>query len=159
MLKADWSRAPALRIMLTGGDRLSQFAPEELPFKLVNNYGPTENTVVATYDVVSHQSGGTVAPPIGRPIANSKVYVLDKRMNPVPVGVFGELHISGDSLARGYLGRGNLTAEKFIPHPFGDQPGARLYRTGDRVRHLADGKIDFLGRVDRQVKIRGFRIE
>jgi acyl carrier protein len=97
--------------------------------------------------------------PIGRPIGNTEVYILDARLRPVPIGVAGELYIGGDGLARGYLNQPELTAEKFIPHPFRPEPGARLYRTGDRVRYLADGNIQFLDRIDNQVKIRGYRIE
>ena len=98
-------------------------------------------------------------PSIGRPIANGEIYLLDAHLNPVPVGAPGELHIGGDGLSRGYLNRADLTAEKFIPNPFRNEPGARLYRTGDLARHLADGNIEFLGRIDHQVKIRGYRIE
>src|SRR5437870_7132421 len=97
--------------------------------------------------------------PIGHPIPNVQTYVLDKHLNPVPIGVPGELHIGGVGLARGYLNRPELTAEKFIAHPFSDEPGARLYKTGDLARYMPGGNIEFLGRMDHQVKIRGFRIE
>jgi hypothetical protein len=96
---------------------------------------------------------------IGRPIDNSQVYILDRCLNPVPVGTYGDLYIGGEGLARGYLNNAGLTAENFLPSPFSARPGARLYKTGDRARYLPDGNIDFLGRVDNQVKIRGFRIE
>ncbi|HWN45673.1 MAG TPA: amino acid adenylation domain-containing protein, partial [Thermoanaerobaculia bacterium] len=142
-----------LRYLLTGGDALHRGADEFAPFELVNHYGPTENTVVATATPVAR---GSQRPPIGRPISNVRVYVLDPRFQPQPVGVPGELCVGGGSLARGYLNRPDLTAERFVPDPFGD---GRLYRTGDRVRYLPDGSIDFLGRVDFQVKVRGFRIE
>jgi acyl carrier protein len=102
---------------------------------------------------------GAPEPVIGRPIANTKIFLLDERLNPVPIGVPGELHIGGDGLARGYLNRADLTAERFIPNPFNTGPGARLYKTGDLASYLPDGVIKFLGRTDHQVKLRGFRIE
>lgn len=120
-----------------------------------NAYGPTETTIWATIAQVD----GSTTPPIGKPIPNTQTYILDKYLNPVPIGVPGELHIGGDGLARGYLNRPDLTAEKFIPHPFSKDPNARLYKTGDLCRYLEDGNIEFLGRLDHQVKIRGFRVE
>ncbi|MCP4656403.1 MAG: amino acid adenylation domain-containing protein, partial [bacterium] len=151
-----------LRALLTGGDRLHRHPSRDLPFALVNHYGPTENTVVTTAGTVA-AAADAGAPPIGRPIANHRVYLLDRALGPVPIGVAGELHAAGPGLARGYLGRPRLTAEKFIPNPLAE-PGAgtrgeRLYKTGDLARTLPDGGIDFLGRIDHQVKIRGFRIE
>jgi acyl carrier protein len=107
----------------------------------------------------AHVSGPERPPSIGRPIANTEVYILDDHLQPVPTGVPGELHIGGVGLARGYLNRPELTAEKFIPHPFSAEPGARLYKTGDRACFLPDGQIAFLGRIDDQIKIRGYRIE
>ncbi|MGH8772293.1 MAG: amino acid adenylation domain-containing protein, partial [Burkholderiales bacterium] len=118
-------------------------------------YGPTEDTTYSTFALRSRHGGAT----IGRPIANTQVYILDAYLNPVPVGVRGEIHIGGAGLARGYLNRPELTAEKFIANPFSEDPDARLYKTGDLARYLPDGNIEFLGRTDHQVKIRGFRIE
>ncbi|HHJ52408.1 MAG TPA: non-ribosomal peptide synthetase, partial [Caldithrix abyssi] len=124
----------------------------------VNGYGPTENTVCATvYTVEEPISGSTV--PIGHPIHNVSVYILNQRMLPQPIGVPGELYIGGKALARGYLNRPELTAERFVPNPFAENPGERLYKTGDLARFLPDGNLEFLGRIDTQVKIRGFRIE
>jgi len=125
--------------------------------RFLNGYGPSENTVCATMYLCPPESDGK--PPIGRPIANVQVYVLDPQQNPVPIGVPGELHIGGTGLARGYHNRPNLTAEKFIPNPFSDGPGARLYKSGDLARYLPDGNLEFLGRIDHQVKVRGYRIE
>jgi hypothetical protein len=128
--------------------------------RIVNGYGPTESTTfTCCYEVPRELGEGTASIPIGRPIGNTRVYVLDGEMEPVPIGVTGELYVGGDGLARGYLRRPDLTAEKFVPDPFGEEAGGRLYRTGDRVRHLADGNLEFLGRLDHQVKVRGFRIE
>jgi acyl-coenzyme A synthetase/AMP-(fatty) acid ligase/acyl carrier protein len=123
--------------------------------KVYDLYGPTETTTYSTFTL--RQAG---APPtIGRPIANTQIYILDAHLQPAPVGVTGEVCIGGDGLARGYLNRPELTAEKFIAHPFRDEPGARIYRSGDLARYRPDGNIEFLGRADHQVKIRGFRIE
>src|SRR5205823_6363985 len=116
-------------------------------FELINNYGTTETTVIATYSEVpvrDERAKNGSLPSIGRPITNTTAYVLDERMQPLPVGVPGELYIGGASLARGYLGRPALTAERFIPDPFSSEPGARLYRTGDVVRHLPGGEIEYL---------------
>ncbi len=156
ILSCDWPKNTALRSLLTGGDKLHQYPPACLPFKVVNNYGPTENTVVTTSGLVVQAAG---VPTIGQPIANTQVYLLDAQLQPVPIGARGELYISGDGLARGYLNRPDLTAESFIPHPFSSKPGTRIYRTGDLARYRSDGQIEFLGRMDEQVKIRGFRIE
>jgi thioesterase domain-containing protein/acyl carrier protein len=123
---------------------------------LWNMYGPTETTIWSTVYEVRAGNGPI---PIGRPIANTQIYVLDRHLQPVPVGVPGELYIGGDGLARGYLNRPELTAERFIPNPFGDKPDARLYKSGDLARYLPNGDIEYLGRIDHQVKLRGFRIE
>ena len=147
----------ALRALLTGGDRLSRSPERPLPFELLNHYGPTEATVVATRTLVA--SGGRGGPPIGKPIDNSQVVILDRNLQLTPVGVPGELCIGGVGLARGYFARPSLTADKFIPNPFSSKAGARLYRTGDLARYLPDGNLEYLGRIDQQVKIRAHRIE
>ncbi len=150
-----------IRNVLFGGEavdvsRVKSVMEKGPPERLLHMYGPTEGTTFATRYEVSG-AGDTI--PIGRPISNTTAYVLDKRLNPVPVGIAGELCIGGDGTARGYLNKPDLTAEKFIPNPFDKKPGSRLYRTGDLVRYLSDSNIEFLGRTDRQVKIRGYRIE
>nr|QEO74542.1 condensation domain-containing protein [uncultured bacterium] len=159
---------PSLKLMITGAESPSyrklidwlELLRHESGF--MNVYGPTEATIVATtfqppMDVAAINMLRKL--PIGRPIPNTQIYLLDRNLHPVPVGVPGELHIGGISLARGYLNRPDLTAEKFIPDPFRGLPGARLYKTGDLACYLPDGNIEFLGRADNQVKIRGFRIE
>ncbi|MGH7284793.1 MAG: non-ribosomal peptide synthetase, partial [Polyangiaceae bacterium] len=154
-LREDWAGA-RLRALLTGGDKLQRDA-RALPVRLVNHYGPTEYSVVTSaIDYAPSDSG--VDPPIGRPIANTQTYVLDAGIRPVPLGTIGELFVGGRGIARGYLGRPDLTAERFMPNPFGP-PGSRLYKTGDLARWRSDGVLEFLGRRDQQVKIRGFRIE
>lgn len=155
----DWPRQTALRYLLTGADTLHRYPSPDLPFTLVNNYGPTENTVVTTSGPVLPATQRDALPSIGRAIANTQVYILDEQLRQVPIGEIGELYIGGASLSRGYLHRPDLTAERFIWHPFSDVPGARLYRTGDLARFLPDGQIAFLGRNDSQIKIRGYRIE
>ena len=151
--------------VLTGGDVLSvahiRRALALLPSTaLINGYGPTESTTFATcYPIPRQISASTRSILIGRPIGNTQVYILDPTLQPVPIGVPGELHIGGAGLARGYLNRSELTDEKFIDHPYSWEPGDKLYKTGDLVRYLPDGTIEFLGRFDQQVKIRGFRIE
>jgi amino acid adenylation domain-containing protein/non-ribosomal peptide synthase protein (TIGR01720 family) len=141
----------SLRSLLTGGDRLRIFSKRN--YQLFNNYGPTENTVVTT----SVKIADSLNIPIGKPIFNTKIFILDKDKNLQPIGIPGELCISGESLARGYLNHPKLTAEKFIANPF--IPGTKMYRTGDLARWLPDENIEFLGRMDHQVKIRGYRIE
>ncbi|MBV9774656.1 MAG: amino acid adenylation domain-containing protein, partial [Gemmatimonadetes bacterium] len=129
------------------------------PGRLLHVYGPTENTTFSTWYLVGEVARGAATIPIGRAVAGSTVHVLDRWMEPLPAGVPGELCVGGAGLARGYLSRPELTAEKFVPDPFSGEPGARLYRTGDRVRRGPDGTLEFIGRTDAQVKIRGFRIE
>ncbi|TCP59048.1 amino acid adenylation domain-containing protein [Tumebacillus sp. BK434] len=148
-----------VRQVLTGGDVLSvphaQKALQHFDGSLFNAYGPTENTTFTTcHKVTAEAINQTV--PIGRPVANTTVYVLDAKLQPVPVGVPGELYTGGDGLALGYLNRPELTAEKFVPNPFGE---GKLYRTGDAVRWMSNGELEFIGRIDNQVKIRGFRVE
>ncbi|OKH53430.1 non-ribosomal peptide synthetase [Calothrix sp. HK-06] len=154
LLLLDWSNKDTkLRILLTGGDKLNYYPTTEYPFAVINNYGPTENTVVTT--------SGNI-PTIGRPIANTQVYIFDEYLQPVPIGVKGELYIAGDGLARGYINQPQLTNILWSGHPcplgvnIGDY---KIYKTGDLGRYLPDGNIEFLGRVDNQVKIRGYRIE
>jgi amino acid adenylation domain-containing protein len=141
------------------GEQLSFWREHAPQTRLINEYGPTETVVGCCLYEVPLDADALGAIPIGRPIANVRVYLLDAHLNPVPTHVPGELYVGGDGLARGYLNRPDLTAEKFVPDPFGTQPGARLYRTGDLARHLSDRNLEFLGRIDHQVKLRGFRIE
>ncbi len=160
LMLLEWPAGGALRILLTGADTLHRRPPQGLPFVLVNNYGPTECTVVATSGVVQPSGFDSRQPSIGRGIANTQVYVLDERMRPAPHGAAGELYIGGAGLARGYRNRPELSAEKFVPNPFGGGSGStHLYRTGDRARLRPDGEIEFLGRLDDQIKIRGYRVE
>ncbi|NEP11784.1 MAG: amino acid adenylation domain-containing protein, partial [Symploca sp. SIO2C1] len=144
------------------GEPLDQQLVEQLyqqqTIKAVYNlYGPSEDTTYSTFALI--EKGASKSPTIGRPIANTQVYILDSNLQPVPVGVPGELHIAGNGLARSYLNRQELTTEKFISHPFSEQADARVYKTGDLARYRGDGNIEFLGRIDHQVKIRGYRIE
>lgn len=159
LMALAWPSTAALRVLLTGGDTLHCHPSPSLPFAVVNNYGPTESTVVATSGVVPPRERRDGLPPIGRTIANTRVYLVDEALRPVPPGQPGEVCIAGRGLARGYLNRPDLTAEKFVANPFSAQPGDRLYRTGDLARSLPDGQLAFLGRLDQQIKVRGFRIE
>jgi acyl-coenzyme A synthetase/AMP-(fatty) acid ligase/acyl carrier protein len=134
---------------------LKQGAPQQL----LNVYGPTEGTTFSSYYWVQDVPEEATSIPIGRPITNTQIYLLDEQLQPVPIGVLGELYIGGDGLAQGYLNRPELTSLAFIPNPFSQKPGTRLYKTGDLARYRSDGNIEFLGRSDNQVKIRGFRIE
>ena len=155
----EWPKKTSLRILLTGADTLHHYPPSKLRFRLVNNYGPTECTVVATSGTVLPDGRKDQLPTIGRPIDGVQIHILDEQQQPVPNGEPGEIYIGGAGLARGYRNRPDLTTERFIPNPFSSESGVRLYRTGDLGRYLPDGEIAFLGRVDEQIKIRGFRIE
>jgi polyketide synthase PksJ len=158
LLAAGWAGSPALKV-LCGGEALPRELAEELAARSAsvwNMYGPTETTIWSAVESVEPGAG---AVSIGRPIANTQTYVLDGGLQPVPPGVAGELYIAGAGLSRGYLNRPDITAEKFVPHPFADGPGLRLYRTGDLARYREDGKLELIGRADHQVKLRGFRIE
>jgi amino acid adenylation domain-containing protein/non-ribosomal peptide synthase protein (TIGR01720 family) len=151
-----------IRQLLAGGDVLSgahiqKFLRRHKNSRLINGYGPTESTTFTCTHFITETNQVGSSPPIGRPISNTQVYILDRHLQPVPIGVPGELYIRGDGLARGYLNRPELTAEKFIPNPFHNSE--RLYKTGDLVRYQPDGNIEYLGRLDNQVKIRGFRVE
>ena len=171
LARADVVLPESLRLVIIGGERV---LPESVRcwqqyvaksgksdrLQLINTYGPTETTVSATlYRIRSSNSYAAGEVPIGRPLAHLQAYILDPNLQPVPIGVPGELYIGGDGLARGYLNRRELTQEKFIENPFSNSKSERLYKTGDLVRYLSDGNIEFIGRIDHQVKIRGFRIE
>lgn len=156
----EWPSKHSLRVMLTGADTLHHYPSRKLRFQLVNNYGPTECTVVATSGLVPPvPEHPDQLPTIGRAIDNVQIYILNEHMLPVKDGELGEIYIGGPGLARGYRNRPDQTAEKFVPNPFSNSPGARLYRTGDLARFMPNGEIAFLGRVDEQIKIRGYRIE
>ncbi|HEY0511355.1 MAG TPA: non-ribosomal peptide synthetase, partial [Thermoanaerobaculia bacterium] len=169
-LEAEPASLPArLRLVILGGERAlperlsAWYARGHRQTKLVNTYGPTECTIVATRaELTAGLAAAAVAAgevPIGRPVRNLRACVMDRRLRLVPPGVPGELHLGGAGLARGYAGRPDLTAERFVPDPWSPEPGGRLYRTGDLVRLLPSGDLEFLGRTDDQVKIRGFRVE
>jgi amino acid adenylation domain-containing protein len=163
-LLGDGECAKTTRALVVGGEALRgeslewwrRHAPE---VRVINEYGPTEAVVGCCVYEVAARDVRPGAVPIGRPIANTQLYVLDERLELTPLGLPGQLYIGGEGLARGYLGRPDLTAETFIPNPFSAEPGARLYRAGDVVRHLPGGDLEYLGRVDHQVKVRGYRIE
>jgi acyl-coenzyme A synthetase/AMP-(fatty) acid ligase len=158
LVDAGWTGRPTLKIVC-GGEALPQSLAHELLDRgasLWHMYGPTETTVWSSALQLTRTDG---APPIGGPIANTSFYIVDRRLQLSPIGVGGELLIGGAGLARGYRGRDDLTAEKFVADPFGPTPDARVYRTGDRMRLRADGTLEFLGRLDHQVKLHGYRIE
>jgi amino acid adenylation domain-containing protein len=159
VMRLDWPAQTTLRSLLTGAETLRQFPSATLPFEVINNYGPTECTVVATSGSVSTNVCCDGLPTIGRPIANTEVYILDEHLQRVPLNTEGEIYIGGKGIARGYLNRPDLTAQRFIRNPFSCDPNARLYRTGDLARYLANGEIAYLGRIDEQIKILGHRIE
>jgi amino acid adenylation domain-containing protein len=153
-----------LRYLITGGDVLEPNTVRRVlsghpPRQLLNAYGPTENTTFTTTYLIEAVDDDATSIPIGRPVANTQVYILDDRRQPVPIGVAGEIYIGGDGVALGYLNRPELTAQRFVADPFSEDPQARLYRSGDLGRWRADGNIEFLGRNDLQVKLRGFRVE
>ncbi|TQM85434.1 amino acid adenylation domain-containing protein [Saccharothrix saharensis] len=154
-LDGPWPADSPLRVLTTGGDALRKRPPADAPFTLLNLYGPAEATVVTTSCDVPPT--GSRVPPIGIPVPGTRVHVLDHHLRPVGVGVPGDLHVGGPGVALGYVGRPDLTADRFVPDPFGS--GERLYRTGDLVRWLPDGTLDYLGRIDTQVQVRGFRVE
>ncbi len=164
LLAAHKQSSKGVKALVVGGEQLPaetverwrEFDPE---IEIINEYGPTEAVVGCCVYRINGAVAESGAIPIGKPIANVQMYVLDERLEPVAIGVYGEIYIGGEGLARGYVGRPDLTAEKFVPHPHSRLPGARLYRTGDLGRYRADGNLEFLGRVDRQVKVRGYRIE
>jgi amino acid adenylation domain-containing protein len=152
------------RTLVIGGEelrsgRLEYWREKAKGTRLINEYGPTETVVGCCVYEINGSKDGNEAVPIGRPIANTQLYILDRQLNPTPLRVRGELCVSGEGVARGYLGKPELTAERFIPNPIRREAGARVYRTGDVVRYLSDGNIEYVGREDNQVKIRGYRIE
>src|SRR5439155_18303232 len=162
VVEAEAPRISRLKTVVTGGDvmvavRMRRLLEAGCP-RVVNAYGPTEAVTFATCGDFRPGDGVPDRVPIGRPIANARAYVLDREMRPAPAGAPGELFLGGDGIARGYAARRDLTAERFLPDPFGP-PGSRLYRTGDIARWRDDGRLEFLGRRDGQVKIRGFRVE
>jgi amino acid adenylation domain-containing protein len=158
MIGRPWPAETALRFLLTGADTLHRYPLPGLPFSFVNNYGPTECTVVATSGTVGPEKSGDGLPSIGLPIGNVRIHILDEQQREVPEGTAGEIYIGGAGVARGYRNRPDLTAERFMADHFSGD-GGRLYRTGDLGRFLPNGEVAFLGRIDDQVKIRGYRVE
>ena len=153
-----------VRSLLAGGDALSvthvqKYLSQPWAGELINGYGPTEATTFSCCHVMKQWQSEWSSVPIGTPISNSTAYVLDEHLQLVPIGTPGELYVGGAGVAQGYWGRARLTAERFVPDEYANRPGARLYRTGDRVRYLADGRLEFMGRMDEQLKVRGYRIE
>jgi amino acid adenylation domain-containing protein len=160
MVNLSWPPKTSLRVLLTGADTLRRYPPPDLPFALVNNYGPTECTVVATSGEIRPHGEFDNFPSIGQPVDNVEIHIVDEQLNPVPDGTPGELVIGGAGVGRGYLNLPELTAQEFVADPFSRSAGgARLYHSGDLARRLPDGQIAFMGRMDQQIKIRGYRIE
>jgi amino acid adenylation domain-containing protein len=157
LMTMAWSETTALRLLIVGGDALHHGPSAQLPFEVVNHYGPTECTVVSTWAVL--KPGAEGAPPIGFPLAGARVYFLDEQSEPVPEGEVGEIYVGGSVVGRGYRNLPELTERSFLRDPFSEVAGARMYRTGDRGRRRPDGEIEFRGRLDRQTKIRGQRVE
>jgi amino acid adenylation domain-containing protein len=158
LIEMEWPKRTALRCLLTGADTLRRRPTKQLPFDFVNNYGPTECTVVATSGRV-RSCAGSALPTIGRPIANTRIYLLDDNLCEVAEGEIGEIFIGGANVGRGYLRRPELTGERFTCDPFSDDPNARMYRTGDLARRCGDQDMAYVGRIDEQIKIHGYRIE
>lgn len=166
LFSLTWPEMPDLRLVKIGGESITRYPNQALPFDIWNTYGPTEATVETTYlkicianTLPKDQPLKHMPPPIGKPIAGGEVYVVDNKLKQVPVGSKGELLIGGLIISPGYLNRDDLTQKNFIPNPFTEDKNAKLYKTGDYVRWLADGNLEFIGRIDNQVKIRGYRIE
>jgi amino acid adenylation domain-containing protein len=159
MLSLAWPARTPLRILLTGAEALRKRPTAKLPFVLINNYGPTESTVVATSGTVTAADAAGTLPSIGQAIDSTEIHILDEQMHPVAQGDAGEIYIGGAGVARGYRNNAPLTEGRFVRNPFSRNGHGRLYRTGDLARFLPNGEIEFLGRVDEQIKIRGFRVE
>lgn len=157
LLDLTWQRQTSLRFLLTGADTLRRFPPKDLPFQLVNNYGPTECTVLSTSGVIQPNDDIFQVPTIGRAIPGTQIHLLEGQLNPVAPGIIGEIFIGGRGVARGYVGQAELSQARFLANPFAE--GERMYRTGDRGRLRDDGEIEFCGRLDSQLKVRGYRIE
>ncbi|MDM8527780.1 amino acid adenylation domain-containing protein [Anaerolineales bacterium HSG24] len=155
----DWAKSIIIGGEALLSDHVSFWQTHAPNTMLINEYGPTETVVGCCVYQLPQQALTSTVVPIGKPIANTQLYILDQHFNPVPIGVVGELYIGGDGVARGYLNRPKLTAESFVSNPFTDDPDSRLYKTGDLARYLPDGNLEFLGRIDHQVKVRGYRIE
>jgi amino acid adenylation domain-containing protein len=159
MLASSWPRETALRYLLTGSETLHRYPSEGLPFRVINNYGPTECSVVVTSGVITAAERKSTQPDIGAAVAHTQIYILDGNRQPVAPGEIGEIYIGGNNVGRGYCNQPQLTAERFLDDPFIGRPGMRMYRSGDLGRMLPGGRVEFHGRVDGQEKIRGHRVE